>query len=240
MPADFEIESPGSVSVRTPGRGFSRFATPKGIDDLTFRNALATVQILYNELGRFPDIDELEERWPDIPGSTWGKILVTDEAIAALEARGIAFEPKQALSYEQQQALLLLTDPTDRRPTGAKLKQVGVPYSRYQGWMRQPLFADAMLKMSENNLRDAVPMLLNKVVTEAENGKIEAIKLGLAMSGRYDPNAQQVQDARQVVFAVVEAVARHVADPGVRAAIMADVEAAAIGFTLNNPRALEA
>lgn len=229
----FEIDA-GEVVVRTPGQGFARVAVPKGFSDETFRNALATVDILWRENGCFPTLDEMSDRWPSIPRSTWAKLLVTDEFQDALERHGVSFDLEAGLSYMQNQALQVLNNPADRRTQKAKLADIGVSWATYTGWMKNPAFAAARRKMAEGLLKDSVPMLLEQVVAGAEAGKTDLIKLGLEMSGRYDPNAREAKDFRVLASVLVESVIRHT-DPDTRELILKDLRDAGILLAAGRP-----
>jgi hypothetical protein len=54
------------------------------------------------------------------------------------------------------------------------------------------------------------------------------------MTGRYSPQQAAVQDAMEVVYAVLEAVQKHVADKEVLRAILADTQIAAKTFDLTH------
>jgi hypothetical protein len=55
------------------------------------------------------------------------------------------------------------------------------------------------------------------------------------MMGVYSPQLAANQDAMRVVYAVLEAVQKHVADKDVLKAILADVQVAGKGFDLTHP-----
>jgi hypothetical protein len=57
----------------------------------------------------------------------------------------------------------------------------------------------------------------------AAAGEDRAIEKVLEISGRWNPNAQSVEDARVVVMTLVEAIIKYVPDPEVRAKIMSEV-----------------
>lgn len=222
------MDEPRTLTVRDLLDGYQRIPVPAGFSDLAFRNAVATASTLYNTQGKLPSVDDLHKAWPRIPKATYAAIVVTKEFKQAMLYRGVDWDDKAGLSLEQNHALLLLSDPSDRRTTGAKLKQLGIPYARYQAWMRQPLFANVLRQQSENVLADAVPAMLNKLVGNIEAGDNQSIKLGLEISGRYNPAQQQVEDAKAIVQRVVEAVIRRVHDPEVRMAILTDIREAAL------------
>lgn len=236
---DFEIEEAGVLRVRGPEQGFKPVPVPEGFTDIAFRNTVALAHTLYLQFGALPSVDDMHEAWPRIPTDTYSRIVQTPEFKQALSYRGVEWDEKAGLSLEQQMALLKLTDPTDRRSTGAKLKEMGIPYARYQAWMRQSLFPRLLHASMENALKDAVPVAINKLIGNMEAGDQRAIEKTLEISGRYNPAQQSVEDAKLVVQRVIEAVIRRVEDPDTRLAILADIETAAVSYAVTNPKAVE-
>jgi hypothetical protein len=221
--ADDIVLMPGGISVRPPDGRFKQVKTPTGFTDIAFRNAVAATDTAYRTLGQLPTVNEVHEFWPRIPVKTYAALFLTDEFKEALRYRGVEWDAEAGLSLEQTMALLKLTDWTDRRTTSAKLKELGIPMARYQAWMQNPLFKTSYTRRTEASLGDAVPMALNKLMGNAELGDQRAIEKILEITGRWNPAATQVEDARQVVMAVVEAVIRRVGDAQTRQDILADV-----------------
>ena len=70
--------------------------------------------------------------------------------------------------------------------------------------MRQPLFSRLYHERAEQNVKDVVPTALTRLVGNIEDGDQRAIEFGLKMTGRYDPAAIEVQNARAVVVTMME------------------------------------
>lgn len=227
----------GGIVVRDPNGAFQPVTTPAGFTDLAFRNAVAAFDSAYRTLGRLPSVDDVFTVWPKVPKVTYSTLFLTDEFKQALRYRGVEWDPDSGLTLEQNMVLLKLTDPTDRRSTSAKLKELGVPMPRYQAWLKQPLFLGSYRKRSEEGLSEAIPMVLNRLIGNAEASDQRAIEKVLEITGRWNPAAQEVENARTIVIKVMEAVVKHVTDPDIRRAIMADVTVAA--GTLGAMQALE-
>lgn len=238
MTRDVELAE-GKITVRDKDGGIHPIPTPKGVSDLAFRNAVAVVVTFYLNNGTLPTVEQMHESWQKIPVTTYAKIVVEPEFAEALSYRGIQWEGSSGLTLEQRNVLISLSDPTDRATLGTKLRRLKVPYSVYQAWMRQPHFAEARRQQAEHNMADAVPMLIDGVVSKAEVGDLAAIKLGLEISGRYNPQQQQVQDAKAIVQALAESVVKHVKDPEVREAILADMRDQAAMLMLTRTTQLE-
>lgn len=224
MEVNSEIEQyDGGVAVHLPDGEIAHIPTPQGYTDDAFRGTLAAFDTAYRRNGKIPSVDDIHELWPKLPKKTTAGLLSTLEFRTALSSRGIQWDPKDGLSMEQQTVLLKLSDPFDRRGIAAKLKDLGVPMARFQGWMKQPLFADMLNKQTQANYGEALPAIRQRLIGNAEAGDQRAIELIFAMTGEWNPNQQHLEDARTIVLKVVEAIITHVKDKAVREAILSDV-----------------
>lgn len=222
MARKFDLDGDSVLVVHDDGR-VRRASLPKGIDPEQFRNVLAATDVLYRRDGVFPTVEEVHTFWTRTPKKTISLIFATSEFKHAIELRGISMDENPGLTEEQSMALLLLSDPTDRRMTSTKLKQVGISMAKYHAWMRQPLFSTLLRERSEQNLGDAIPTALNRLVGNAEAGDQRAIEKLLEVTGRHNPQASELQNARQVILTLVEIILKRVLDPEVRREILSDL-----------------
>jgi hypothetical protein len=222
----FETEGDDVVVVHQDGR-VRLSPVPDDFDRATFRDILAAVDVLYRREGVFPTVEEVHKSWPKISKKTYSRAFATSEFKQALELRGISMSESHGLTAEQATALLVLTNP-DGRPLVSKLRGLGISMPKYQAWMRQPLFSETYRNRSEQNLGDAIPVALNNLISNADKGDQRAIEKLLEITGRYNPNQIEVDNARQVVLVMVEAVLKHVTDKSQRTAILAEVENAMV------------
>lgn len=218
---DFEVEG-NELVIKTDGR-VVRSPVPQELDPKVFRHIVAAVDLLYRQTGAVPSEKDVLRHWEGFHPKTVQIAMASDEIRDALQIRGIQWDVKLGLNAEQLNALLLLQDPTDLRSTSAKLKDIGVPMARYRAWMRNPGFAKQMTQQSEANLGDAVQMALNKLIGNAEAGDMRAIEKILEISGRWNPQQTEVENARQVVMIVLEALEKH-ASPEVLRSVMEEVQ----------------
>ena len=231
------IEREGGIAVRDPKKGFQPVNTPAGYADKEFRTAVAGAYTFYRQNGKLPSPIDLNKLHPAIASKTYSALMLSDEFKQALAYRGIEWTEDAGLSLEQQSVILMLQDFTDRRSVGVKLKEIGVPMARYQAWLRQPLFREAVNENAEMAIREAVAPALTALAGKAAAGEDRAIDRVLEISGRWNPNQQSIEDAKQVVMSLVEAVIRHVKDPEVKKAIMADVSMSATALEAINGNA---
>lgn len=219
MVDNFEKDD-GRIRVRTPKGAIRPVKTPRGFSDHVFRNVLAATDTLFRQNGELPSVDEVQAMWPNASMKTISALMVTDEFRQAMDYRGIQWNVDSGLSEEQQFCILKLNDPGDRRSRKVKLQELGIPMSRFQAWLKWPMFAEALRKGAEDNLKEAIPMAINTIVAEAEVNYKAAEKV-LEITGRYDPNNRQMEDLRLLVTRLVEAVTKHTT-PEQRAAILSD------------------
>jgi hypothetical protein len=213
----------GEIVLRTPAGAFTRVGVPDGTSPTHFWGAVSTFDSEYRRLGRLPSVDELcVISAGRIAKKSWQKLLVTEQFKQALSVRGIDLDATAGLSMEQQHVLLKLSDPYDRRALTSKLKELGVPMPTFQAWLKQKLFWEAYNEGSIAAYREALPAVRNRLISEAEAGDIQAIKLLFEKTGEHVPGAKDLEDAQSVILTLVEAIAKHV-PLELRKAIMADV-----------------
>lgn len=228
----------GGIVVRTVKDGFERIVTPVGFTDEAFRNAVAATYTAYMQLGKLPDVDDVYKLWSKIPKKTYSALFLTEEFKKALAYRGVDFDPDAGITMEQSMALIKMLDPNDRRSAAAKLKELNIPPARWQAWMKQPLFAAHYRQRGEDILAEAITPTLVGIASAAPSD-LNAAKLLLEITGRWNPNAQAVQDARLVVTTIIEAVVELVGDAETRAAILDRVRGAMVSYDMTAHRQLE-
>lgn len=207
-----DIEAEGrELVIKKDGR-VKRSPVPEGFSSQMFRHVVAGVDLLYRRHSKVPTINELMSSWNGFEKATISKIWATPEFKEALSLRGIDFDAKIGLSAEQLYAIQLLQDPSDRRSVKARLEQVGISIGQYRAWMRNPVFSRAMTEQAEQNLGDSVNVSLNRLVAAADAGESWAINKVLEMTGRWNPQQQEVQNARTVVLTVMEVIQEELAD----------------------------
>lgn len=237
MTDDIEMEN-GGIVVQKRGEGFKRVPTPEGFTTLAFRNTVAAIQTYFLGNGGLPTVDDLYRLWPKIPKAVYSGLMATPELKEALRYRGVPWSDDSGLSLEQQMAILKLADPTDRRSLSTKLRELGIPSPTYQSWLKQPVFRRSLNIRTKDLYEDFLPEVRATLVGKAISGDNASIDKVLAISGEWDPSAREVQNAREVVLKVMDAVVRNVQDVDLRRKILADVQAAVVGFDVVN--ALEA
>lgn len=144
------------------------------------------------------------------------KVMNTTEFHLEMDRRGCRWTDSKRLLYaltpQQQMAVNILTNPTDRRTLDKKLSGIGISYSTYTAWMRQPGFKNAVEKISEQMLHDNIGNIHTRLVRKADEGDIQAIKLFYGITGRYNEGQQQILDFQRAVGLILEVISREVHD----------------------------
>lgn len=134
--------------------------------------------------------------WP----KNWNR-AVHDSAVA-----------RSRLTPEQVMTLQIVTDPTNKRTLGTKLRQAGVTYPTWRNWMRDPIFAEAVKTTAEEMLQDMVPTTHARVANRADSGDLQAARMLYELTGRHDPNKQQMLELTSIVRLLLEVITRYVTD----------------------------
>lgn len=178
-----------------------------------------------------------------IPLSRLYKILGSETFHARMHARGInwltGWTPErheimrtmQRLTPQQALAVQIMTDPTDRRSTKAKLDTIGISYNVWRTWQREPFFAEILKDTAELLLQDNLATIHSRLVQKAEAGDTNAIKLFYEVSGRHDPNRQQMLDFGKVVALILESLTRHITDAQTLLKVTTDLDRIMSGKT---------
>lgn len=229
-----DIETQGrELVIQTDGR-VVRSPVPDGFSPAMFRHIVAAVDVLYRRNGMLPTPAEVAKDWDGFTVKTIQKAYATEELKTALRIRGIEWHQRAGLTADQLYALSILQDPTDRRTTKVKLEAIGVSMTTYRGWMRNPVFSGYMSTQAEQNLGDAVQMAVNKLVGNAEAGDQRAIEKILEISGRWNPQQQEIQNARTVVLTFMEVIQSEIADTELLSRIMTKVRSKMDALTIVN------
>ena len=199
---------------------------PEGVTKGAFFRTVGAYDALFRANGSLPDAADVRRLLPDMKKSTISTVLATEEFAEAMKLRGVGFAAERGLDPQQAAVLNMLENFSDTRNLTNRLKDVGVSRPQFNGWLNDPLFRDLYEKRIEHHLKDAHLMALSTIMTNAENGSQQAAEKLLEINGRYAPQNAELQNARAVVQALVEAIQMHVKDPEAVQAIISQVSMA--------------
>ena len=210
--SDREIEMEGRELVIMMDGRVQRSPVPDTFSPTMFRHIVAAIDLLYRRNGIIPSVNEIVKEWEGFDRRAVEKALASAELKQALSFRGIELDSKAGLTEQQLYAIAILQDPSDRRSTKARLEAVGISMAKYRAWMRNPMFSGYMSAQAEHNLGDAVQMAMNRLIANADAGDGRAIEKILEMTGRWNPQQQEIQNARTVVLTFMEILQEELAD----------------------------
>lgn len=190
------------------------------VDAKERRKVLTFVDLYFHDHGgKYPKIKDIayqtslsEERVTEI----------IDGAAGALEARGLPeFDTQQVLDPDFVAICNMMVDPTDQRPSAAKLKMMKKSTVWWRNMLRRPdcreyyqkrideVFSEDMLHASKASLARLI-----------ERDDLNAIKYTHELTGTFNPAQNQVVVLSAIIQVLMEILARHV--PSGTLAVIAD------------------
>jgi len=147
----------------------------------------------------------------------------------ALSARGITapalsteVNERGILTSRQIAAIRAIWDIHDRRSDKKKLDDLTISTQEWNGWKKDPVFADTINQLTESVFNDNLDEVYRSIVAQSRGGDISASKLILEMTGRWSPRQGEV-DVGRIIQVFIESVSRHVSDSKVMEAIASDL-----------------
>lgn len=123
---------------------------------------------------------------PDLPATLLGDILQSEKFIAALDARGLRLDNKTGLTPTQLACIAIYLDTSTAANLTQKLRMMGATRAQWDGWMRQPLFAERLSVISEERTAGLTPLALQRLEQAVDSGAPWAIQLLLEVNKRHD------------------------------------------------------
>jgi len=157
----------------------------------------------------------------------WG----STKFIKSLENRGIKTTKDPNLTLRQETLLQAYLNPLNLKPIQAIAKQMKVPITEIDGWMRDKHFAGAMSAKSEENLKKYIPIADQALGQLVQSGDMKAITFLNQLTGRFDPNARTSLDVPALMMQIQDIVLRNVRDPIAKRNIARELIALAQGHS---------
>jgi len=209
----------------------------KPVSENQFRRILNACDLAYKTKSSseiLPSIDKIATL-AGTHRNTVTRFVTSVEGKEALLRRGIKWTTNinlaGVLSPEQILTISIITDPTNRKPLGEKLRQAGVSMAQYRAWMKMPVFAQKVSEVGETLLNENVATVHARLVARADSGDVAAMKLFYEVSGRHDPAQKQMVDLVRVVQLVLEVITRYVTDPETLGKVNQDIDLILSGGT---------
>lgn len=202
-------ESGTGITLVKPANPISLTAKQKlNIQVLSYHQAIKgevyPAQVIYDLWPTTGDLEKYAGPRPSITAIQ--QYQNTRDFREGMATRGIEVDPSVGeLNEEQLTCIALLTNMMDRRTPKAKLKALGIPYSKYVGWLKQKPFNDAMRSIASKGLEEAIPLAEVALARAAAEGDLPATKFFFEVTGRYNPMQQQAIDSQALVAVMIDA-----------------------------------
>lgn len=182
---------------------------------------LVWIEQYHLRVGEFPNRELLSRQFPDFDLEA---NLKNEVFLNALKNRGIKLPSSDDnLSNEQVAAIAAVANfVADGRSLRAKLKDLGISPTKWQGWMRQKEFKTFLHDLTGNNFKDSLHVAQEGLLRSVERGNTDAIKFYLEATGQYQ--SPETQNIKIILSRIMEAITINVKDPDVVRAIAADFE----------------
>lgn len=198
-----------SKELIKPAQPISLTAKQKlNIQVLSYHQAIKeqvyTAQVIYDLWPTTGDLERYAGPRPSITAIQ--QYQNTPEFREGMHKRGIEVDPSVGeMTEEQITCIALLTNMMDRRSPKAKLKALGIPYSKYAAWLKQKPFNDAMRSIASKGLDESIALAEVALARNAAEGDLPATKFLFEVTGRYNPMQQQAIDSQALIAVMIDA-----------------------------------
>jgi hypothetical protein len=189
--------------------------------------AVLFIERIHNSTGALPvDNDIIEyltytKKFKGINKQSIASLKTNPLFKASMDSRGIVFNEGvgqlrdvTSLTPRQMAAAEVMLNLTDRRSDEKKLRDIGVSTAEYSTWTQNNIFANYMRERSEQLITNSVHEAHMGLLRGVKQGNTASIKLYYELTGRYNPNEENNVNIRMLIGRVLEAIQKHVKDPG--------------------------
>lgn len=124
---------------------------------------------------------------PTLDPEQVSQLLGESKFLRALTDRGIQVTDYDGLTAEQLTFLRIYMDPTLKADGAKRLKIAGVTQAQLEGWLQRDAFRARYTEISEDLLQAAMPVAKQRIAMGIDQGKLDYIKLGMELTGVYNP-----------------------------------------------------
>ena len=191
-------------------------------------SVLGSIEEHWHRYSGFPSVETIKKKFPKFDINS---ALKHETFRLALNNRGIEAPANldspaamHGLTQEQVAAITTIINFDDPRPRHVKLRELGIPSAKWQGWLKNAAFKKFLHELSSSRFTDAVYVAHEGLTKAMDRGDTNAIKFYLEATGRYTQQSTSNQNIRVILARVIESIQCHIKDPEVLRAIAADFE----------------
>ena len=156
--------------------------------------------------------------------------LRTREYALAMREMGFNIDLNDnGLTAEQMGFLTILSNPSDGKDLRGKLRLAGIPWAKYQLWLKEREFRKAHDKILGDSLKSMMPLAEQQLAAKIASGDINAIKFGMEVTGRHNPNGQKQLESEALLAILLEVIEEEIKDMGVLQRIASKVQLRGVG-----------
>jgi len=143
------------------------------------------------------------------------KLICSDLFQRSLQVRGITLAPLPSghLTPRQIATVSVMTNMSDRRSDEKKLRDLGVSKAEWESWRFDNDFNAYLEGRVEKMLGHSVSDAHMGLIRAAKSGNVPAIKLLYEVTGRYNPDRDNVLNVQLLMAKIIEIIQKHVRDP---------------------------
>lgn len=195
----------------------------KGVNRLFFQRAVNAAWLAHLS-GKPVGVGTIVSEDPGLPPAQVKKLLAAPRFKQALEARGVPTDEDGLLSEKMIAALRVVSDPTLGTSERTRIKQLGIGWQEYRGWMDYEPFRRKYRQLMSKALDEAVDRGDAKLAELIDSGNLKAIEYANEKTGRFVRGQQEVQNFQQMLVLVLSALKRNVTDPVLLEKIAGELE----------------
>ena len=159
--------------------------------------------------------------------------LRTREYALAMREMGYNIdETDNGLTAEQMGFLTILANPGDGKDLKGKLRIAGISWAKYQLWLKEREFRKAHDKMMGDTLKAMMPIAEQQLAAKIAAGDANAIKFGMEVTGRHNPNGQKQLESEAFLGIFLEVLEEEIKDMEILRRIASKVQIRALGKKL--------
>lgn len=178
--------------------------------------------------GAAPTKAQIEQRFTGLP-EDWYETFSNNPLVQkSFINRGIVYPPAEdTFTPEQMHAAATMLDIYDRRSDEKKLRDLGITTRQWAQWLTDDRFASYLNDRGERMIANSVFEMHKGTLKGIRGGNIQAVKLGLEITGRYRPDQEAQVDVRRILHTFIEIMQKYVKDPIILHKIAMDLSSAA-------------
>lgn len=190
--------------------------SPKPTKEQKLFEKVLAAAIAADRQGLFLEVQTVLDQDASLTKEAVETIWPTSKFQKSLESRGIATTKNPNLTLRQETFLQAYLNPLNLKTPQVLAKQMKISTIELDGWMRQKEFAKAMSAKAQDNLEKYIPMADQALGQLVQQGDMKAITFLNQLTGRFDPNKQNVIDIASVMMQVQDVILRHVREPEIK------------------------